>query len=124
MADDPLSSLLNSSLTARQIHDGAITRLTLAGFFAEPGARHSFDMALSLHAATPLIEAFYQYYTDINSGDVAQEKLKCDSWVELKRERICDSHTLDERLSRLSSDVPDVEFVFSSLLTVGRHSGA
>jgi hypothetical protein len=114
-ADDSLPSLLNSSLTAEQVYEGAITRLTLAGLFAEPGARHSFDMALSLHAATPLIEAFYQYYADINDGDA---KPNCDSWVELRDERICDSSILNERLSRFGSHTPDVELVVCLFPTI------
>lgn len=65
-------------------------------------------MALSLHAATPLVEAFYQYYADINNGDATEGKPNCDSWVELRSERICDHSVLNERLSGLGSHT-DVE---------------
>lgn len=109
--DDPFPSLLISSLTEEQVYEGAITRLTLAGVFAEPGARHSFDMALSLHATTPLIEAFYQYYADINNGDAPRKALNCSSWVELKGEHMCDINILNERLSGLGARTSDSELV-------------
>lgn len=87
----------SSSTTPQAMYASAMRRLTLAGVFAERGSRFSFDASLALHAATPAVEAFYQYFTA--QAVVGQEG--CTSWVEWDgSERTCDV----EVLKRLVSD--------------------
>jgi UDP-glucose:glycoprotein glucosyltransferase len=55
------------------------------------------EMDLALHAATPKIEAFYQYYQDKalkQLKNLEQDPKKCGSWVEWYGSVICDVYTL------------------------------
>lgn len=99
--EDLLSSKSTTPLTAEQTYTSAVTRLTLAGLFADPGSRELFDMALSLHAATPKIEAFYQYYSAIHPSEI-NESRACDSWVDWDGEWICDVEILKQRLQSVA----------------------
>lgn len=108
-SEDILSTVPSSERTAEQTYQGAITRLTLAGLFADPGSRFAFDMSLSLHAATPAIEAFYQYYADMTLQEGNPESNACLSWVDIENERICDSDTLNDHLKTFSSASQDLE---------------
>ncbi|KAF5386468.1 hypothetical protein D9757_005906 [Collybiopsis confluens] len=62
------------------------------GIFSESGTVASLDMKLALHAATPKIEAFYQYYTE-NVENTARHK-ECGSWVDWYGSVVCDVETL------------------------------
>lgn len=101
---------LSKSATEAQTYENAIATLVAHGYTSEPGAQASLELSVSLHAATPKIEAFYQYYTDVHglSSDDA-----CLSWVDWYGEKICDAGTLKSRLSELTADT---EYELLSLL--------
>lgn len=110
-SEDILFVVPASKRTAEQTYLGSITRLTLAGIFAAPGSLHSFDLSLSLHSATPAIEAFYQYYNEVLELKDKPNQATCASWVDWKGERICDEETLKERIKTAGAGNPDTECV-------------
>lgn len=110
-SEDILFVVPASKRTAEQTYLGSITRLTLAGIFSAPGSLHSFDLSLSLHAATPAIEAFYQYYNEVLELKGKPNQASCSSWVDWKGERICDEETLKERLKTAGPGNLDTECV-------------
>lgn len=64
----------------------------------------TLEMNLALHAATPKIEAFYNYYEDHHSGSRGVE---CGSWVDWHGQVICDIGTL-VRVAGLDTSEPVV----------------
>ena len=52
------------------------------------------DINLALHAATPKIEAFYQYYTDHHGNK--ELGADCESWVDWYGQVVCDLETLEK----------------------------
>lgn len=46
---------------------------------------------LALHASSPMIEAFYQYYID---NGLQEREGKCGSWVDWYGEVVCDVDSL------------------------------
>ncbi|KAF7307809.1 hypothetical protein MKEN_01141000 [Mycena kentingensis (nom. inval.)] len=81
-----------SDPTARPAHplsDEAVHQYVLQvavsnGLLPELGALAAVEMNLGLHAATPKIEAFYQYYaSNVHGPD-------CGSWVDWYGEQVCD----------------------------------
>ena len=71
------------------------------GFFNDA----TLEMNLALHAATPKIEAFYNYYEDHHSGGPGAE---CGSWVDWHGQVICDIDTL-VRVASLDTNEPAVK---------------
>ncbi len=94
-----LDALSNSeSLPLEKLAPEAVHQLTIQtalslGYLQEPGALASVELQLSLHAAAPKIQAFYQFYEDQHL-DSAEDG--CGSWVDWYGERICDIETLAE----------------------------
>ena len=62
----------------------------------------TLGMNLALHAATPKIEAFYNYYEDHHSGGPGAE---CGSWVDWHGQVICDIDTF-VRVAGLDTNEP------------------
>ena len=60
----------------------------------KPGSLAFADITLALHAATPKIEAFYQYYTDHHANKELGEG--CESWVDWYGQIVCDLETLEK----------------------------
>lgn len=83
--------LPSSTLTDQAVYESSLEVLSSHGYFDEPGSRESLELSLALHAATPKIEAFYQYYTDLN---VTVPSTECQSYVDWYGERVCDAATL------------------------------
>lgn len=88
-----------SSLSSKTIHDVSVQTLLKSGYLSEPGALDSFELSLSLHAASPKIEAFYEFYRDYKLAEVPLvdgELLdSCTgSWVEWYGRRVCSVDTL------------------------------
>ena len=81
--------------SAEAAHKYVFDTALAAGYLAGPGAYGSAESNLALHAATPKIEAFYQYYTDRHAArrDVV-ENAQCGSWVDWYGEVVCDAETL------------------------------
>ncbi|OBZ72146.1 UDP-glucose:glycoprotein glucosyltransferase, partial [Grifola frondosa] len=87
--------------TPEQTHSFALEIAVSEGCLTEPGAYASAEMNLALHAASPKIEAFYQYYNDHHSPATAD----CDSWVDWYGQVICDAETLS-RVIRVETIEP------------------
>ncbi|KAF8587209.1 glycosyltransferase family 24 protein [Ramaria rubella] len=88
-----------ASLTPEAIHDASVQTLVKNGYLSEPGALESFELSLSLHAASPKIEAYYQYFRDHRLAEtpLVDEELTDDctgSWVEWYGRRVCSVDTL------------------------------
>jgi UDP-glucose:glycoprotein glucosyltransferase len=104
----PLLDLLTSpnvfpqpltSLTSKAIHDVSVRALLDNGHLSDPGALESFELSLSLHAASPKIEALYEFYRDHKLAEVplinGEAVDACTgSWVEWYGHRVCSVDTL------------------------------
>ena len=64
------------------------------GLLPKAGSLAFADINLALHAATPKIEAFYQYYTDHHGNKELGEG--CESWVDWYGQAVCDLETLEK----------------------------
>ena len=64
------------------------------GLLPKTGSLAFADINLALHAATPKIEAFYQYYADHHRGKELGEG--CESWVDWYGQVVCDVETLEK----------------------------
>jgi UDP-glucose:glycoprotein glucosyltransferase len=95
------------TLTNKAIHDVSVRTILNHGYLSQPGALDSFEISLSLHAASPKIEALYEYYRDNKLADTplvdGESADDCTgSWVEWYGRRVCNVDTL-RRLIELST---------------------
>ena len=78
-----------------QTHQHVFDTALALGYLSQPGAYVAAEMHLALHAASPKLEAFYQYYTDHHAGRFEQVKREgCGSWVDWYGEVVCDVEML------------------------------
>ncbi|KAJ7057937.1 UDP-glucose:glycoprotein glucosyltransferase-domain-containing protein [Mycena amicta] len=89
---DPANHPTNQPFSNEAVHQHALQLAVSNGLLPEPGSLAVVEMNLGLHAATPKIEAFYQYYRT-HAHDP-----NCGSWVEWYGEQVCDL----EKLSHLA----------------------
>ncbi|KAF8905183.1 glycosyltransferase family 24 protein [Gymnopilus junonius] len=61
-------------------------------------------MNLAIHAATPKLEAFYNYYVDHHSQSTGTQ---CGSWVDWYGEVVCDVETLAQLTGKEAIDAPN-----------------
>jgi UDP-glucose:glycoprotein glucosyltransferase len=93
---DTLANPETPSLTPEAIYQFALTTAVDRKYLTESPA--IVQSSLALHAATPKIEAFYQYYADHHKN------VECGSWVDWYGEVVCGV----ERLAHLVSiEAPD-----------------
>ena len=64
------------------------------GYLRDPGVLESTKLQIALHAASPKIEAFYQFYAEQNRPESSMGWNSCGSWVDWYGERVCDVTTL------------------------------
>lgn len=64
------------------------------GLLPKPGSLAFAEINLALHAATPKIEAFYQYYTDRYGDNAFGEG--CESWVDWYGQVVCNPEILEK----------------------------
>lgn len=81
------------TLTAEAIHGLAVETTSKLGLLPKTGSVAFADINLALHAATPKVEAFYQYYADHHSDKELEEG--CESWVDWYGQAVCDLRTLE-----------------------------
>ncbi|KAH9930812.1 glycosyltransferase family 24 protein [Amylocystis lapponica] len=79
----------------RAWHHHALESAVAGGFLSQPGVYAAVEMDLALHAATPKIEAFYQYYKDHHAERRrGMPNSECESWVDWYGQIICDAESL------------------------------
>ncbi|KAF7297231.1 hypothetical protein MIND_00956200 [Mycena indigotica] len=89
---DPTTHPTPQPLSDEAIQQYALQIAVSRGLLVDRGSLATVEMNLGLHAATPKIEAFYQYYaTHVKDP-------KCGSWVDWYGEQVCDL----EKLSHLA----------------------
>lgn len=91
----------NSSSTPsdKEVYDTSVRTLLKSGYLSEPGALDTFELSLAVHASSPKIEAYYNYYRDHDLSQMAQadgEKSEdcMGSWVFWYGQRVCSLKTL------------------------------
>ena len=99
----PQSQLPNNA-TAAEVYNNAISTLVANAFTAEPGAQATLELAVSLHSATPKLEAFYQYYNDKYGAPIEASIESCFSWVDWNGEKICDPKILKTLIEQPTSE--------------------
>lgn len=88
---DPDVLPLSEKMSPEAVHQAVLQLAAANGFLSESGALAFVEMNLALHAATPKIEAFYNYYEDHHKSSRGTE---CGSWVDWYGEVVCDIETL------------------------------
>ncbi|GJJ15034.1 hypothetical protein Clacol_009308 [Clathrus columnatus] len=103
---DLLSSPNNiplGSLDAKSLYHSSLSLLTENGFLSSPSLLNTLEMSLALHAASPSIEAYYQYYRDHNLEETplaAEEDIDhcTGSWAFWNNTKVCTAKRLDSLL--------------------------
>ncbi|KAF8954770.1 hypothetical protein BDZ97DRAFT_1908037 [Flammula alnicola] len=80
-----------ATMTPEAIHQAALEIAIDNGIIPDPGSLVTVQMNLAMHAATPKLEAFYNYYEDSHHDSRGTE---CGSWVDWYGEVVCDVETL------------------------------
>ncbi|KAI4517310.1 glycosyltransferase family 24 protein [Schizophyllum commune Loenen D] len=80
------------SLTPEAVYQAALEVAASGGLLSKPGSLAAVELNLALHSATPTIEAFHQYYENLNQW------VECGSWVDWYGQVVCDI----EELARLA----------------------
>ncbi|PHH58845.1 hypothetical protein CDD81_4273 [Ophiocordyceps australis] len=94
-----------------QLYTAFLDVFDTQGYISSPEALATFDLALSLRATAPRIEAHYQYYS--TAVEAAVSKLSCQNdWVWLDGKQYCSSSSLDEgiRDGLFSTKVKELPF--------------
>lgn len=74
----------------KELYDEFLRIAGALGFLASPELRASFNMALSIHAAAPRIEAHYQYYENSLQPRMGKDyDPKCEAWVQWGGKQLC-----------------------------------
>ncbi|KAG8817724.1 hypothetical protein FRC18_000376, partial [Serendipita sp. 400] len=114
-----------ASLTPEAIHEASLAILRQQGYIATltpsevktESSKHinlkEFELALSLHVASPKLQGFYSFYEDwvlskmegVRGSTVDSEE--CFSWVDWYGARLCSSDDLKAVLSREALDAAD-----------------
>lgn len=89
------------SSTPEAIHEGALALAVDGGVIRDQDSLATIKLKLAMHAATPTLEAFYNYYED-NHRD--SSGTKCGSWVDWYGEVICDVEDLARLVGREGID--------------------
>ena len=74
------------------------------GIIPQPGDLAIVEMNLAMHAATPKLEAFYNYYEDTHHNSRGRE---CGSWVDWYGEVVCDVEGLAQLVGKEAIDASD-----------------
>ena len=91
---DPNTPPSVHTLTPEAIHGLAAETTAKLGLLPKAASLALADINLALHAATPKIEAFYQYYTDHHGSKELEDG--CGSWVDWYGQVVCDLKTLEK----------------------------
>ncbi|OSX61274.1 glycosyltransferase family 24 protein [Postia placenta MAD-698-R-SB12] len=95
-------------LTPEDVHRHALEAILADGYLSVPGVLAAVEMDLALHAATPKLEAFYQYYADRHASRLNETRQDCESWVDWYGEVVCDAETLAQLAGVETIDPPDL----------------
>jgi UDP-glucose:glycoprotein glucosyltransferase len=85
---DPENAATQQKLSPEALQQYVLDTAVSNRLLVQPGSVASTAMNLALHAATPKIEAFYQYYA------TSKEEVECGSWVDWYGTVVCDVETL------------------------------
>jgi UDP-glucose:glycoprotein glucosyltransferase len=91
---DPDTPPSAHTLTAEAIHGLVVEATSRLDLLPKTGSLAFADINLALHAATPKIEAFHQYYTDHHGNKDLGEG--CESWVDWYGQVVCDLEALEK----------------------------
>lgn len=104
--------------TDQEISEAFVQLLQDDGHLMSPEALSSFQLALSIHAAAPRIEAHYQYYnTSVESSLMIAQDAACPVWVHFNGKQYC-SPTLE----RAQQDYTGSSYVIISQLAYRAYS--
>ncbi|KAF8342557.1 UDP-glucose:glycoprotein glucosyltransferase-domain-containing protein [Cantharellus anzutake] len=91
-----ISTSSSSKRSQKETYDLAIEALQVNAFFAEPNSKASVELSLSLHAAAPKLEAFYEFYKE--KFCAGADPTPQGSWVDWHGERLGNLDALKQRL--------------------------
>jgi UDP-glucose:glycoprotein glucosyltransferase len=94
-------------LAPEAIYQAALSTIKAQGYLIDETEVKRFELALSLHVASPKLQAFYQFYEDkhleregkvLDRDGVAEQD--CASWVDWYGTKICGADDLANVLAR------------------------
>ncbi|KII87653.1 glycosyltransferase family 24 protein [Plicaturopsis crispa FD-325 SS-3] len=94
--------------TPKVLYEHALRTALSTGYLGAPGALSSVELNLALHAATPKIEAFYQYYVDRYGEENGEEKCGGGSWVDWYGEAVCDIQGLEDAITKSEQEAEEL----------------
>jgi UDP-glucose:glycoprotein glucosyltransferase len=98
---------LDEKKTDKELYDEFLRLANDEGFLKNPEELSSFNLALSIRAAAPRIEAHYHFY-DNNMGRWDPD---CNVWVQLGQRQICSPKgELDEIIKTITNDEKKLQF--------------
>ncbi|MCJ1420450.1 hypothetical protein MMC32_006807 [Xylographa parallela] len=96
--------------TERDLYNAFVRLLQDDGHLSSADALSSFQLALSVHAAAPRIEAHYQYYTtSVESSLMVAQDAACPAWVHFDGKQYC-SPTLERAQQDFKGTQQDLPF--------------
>ncbi|MCJ1471370.1 UDP-glucose:glycoprotein glucosyltransferase 2 [Lambiella insularis] len=102
----------------REIYSAFVRLLQEDGHLPSPDALSSFQLALSIHAAAPRIEAHYQYYnTSVESSLMVAQDAACPVWVHFDGKQYC-SPTLERAQQDFKGSGRQEELPFDHTLSL------
>lgn len=92
--------------TDKELYDGFLRLVQDDGHITDPEDISSFQLALSLHAAAPQVEAHFQFYDTyvVPSMVKAPMENECPVWVQFEGKQYC-SPALDVPRGEVSSQL-------------------
>ncbi|RMZ81428.1 hypothetical protein DV738_g2314, partial [Chaetothyriales sp. CBS 135597] len=104
------------SSTDKELYDQFVHVLRDEGHLQSPEALASFNLAFSLHASAPRVQAHFQYYNRTISPHLpAAQDAACPVWVQLDGHQYC-SPTLERAQQSLSLDEAEEVLPFDRVL--------
>ena len=88
-----------ATLTSEAIRQASIELAANSGYFTQPASLPAFELSLALHAASPKIQAFHNYYNTHFRSKVLSED--CGSWIDWYGHDVC---TPEELVRLVSTD--------------------
>ena len=80
----------DESTTDKELYKSFSKLVRDEGYLADPETFSSFELALSIHAAAPRIEAHYQFYkTSAELSLESPSEDRCEIWAQLDGKQYC-----------------------------------
>src|SRR3954468_21959691 len=100
MLDSLASGAFDGELTDEAVYTRFLKAAHSAGYLRAPEVESSFNLSVSVRAASPVIEAHYHYYKDtLGPGMGGSYKGDCSVWLHWNGKQVCDGGEVEKLIS-------------------------